>query len=414
MAQTTQTRGLGGDYSGTVLFLTMGDVNACESSIKALRQYYTFHIQFMPTVYWTGSVYKPAGWCIKDENYQCSNDATLKQRWQAGIQACIQTAVNYGFNRISVIVHGDYEPSYVWRNQLSFDPTVSSGGESYNSIGLLPVATALRAVLASQPNARGYFAMAGEMGTSTFQYPLSWLALYNSYKTFFNNYKILVGTELNYQKVCNCVNTQISDPFTYAAEYNKSAPAAIAKTGWSKANAVKFLQATDFLSVSIYHPVTSATPPVTDFTRGLDWFSDELASWGFSLDAYNKIKPLHIGESGFGGADADGVSVAPNYQYAIRHPFFGVWYPAGSNNPWLIKLYSSVRRAWHRTLFLWLQSQQKTRFYIEVSFNFCAGSFDFMGVQPQSTGFYDGCIANNLKSHNRVTHGLAPLALCTA
>jgi hypothetical protein len=52
---------------------------------------------------------------------------------------------------------------------------------------------------------------------------------------------------------------------------------------------------------------------------------------------------LIISEWGFGGGNVDGVTVSPDVEYLVLHPFFGFWGQAGANNPWANPEYQAIR-----------------------------------------------------------------------
>ena len=102
-----------------------------------------------------------------------------------------------------------------------------------------------------------------------------------------------------------------------------------------------------------------------------------------------------------------GDKIAPSLERVAKTPFFGLWYPYRSeNDPWKNPEYAAYRRKLYKATSDWLKTRGGPRLRLDGVYVWSAGSWDALGVSPQSGGnWIDPQIQSMVKAHNAYVNG---------
>lgn len=301
------------------------------------------------------------------------SDPAVRAELKSYYAACFAKAVETKL-AISVLLHlnahGDIQE---WRNHFDFDPLQALAGKTYEQSVLLPVIEALESnVPADWPVD---FSLQGEMGTTVFKHPDSWLTLIERLRSRGKLTKVRFGLSFNYQGVAG-----------------RAVPA-----GTDPAALKKLWDACDFIGVSMYQRV-SMPPRIEDFDLAVGLFAGEFQGLGCPLPA---AKPLHFVEVGLGGgglSEVDWKSRVPatSAADAARAPYLGS--PSATQaDPWADPSLKSLRGDYHRVLCRYL-ADTRQRHPVRRAFLWSFGSWDPQGLEEPR--FADLDIIRGINDHN--------------
>jgi hypothetical protein len=58
-------------------------------------------------------------YCYRDNSYKCNDvNPGMIANFKAGMESCIQYAVDQGFTTVSMLPHLDNDATYTWRNKV--------------------------------------------------------------------------------------------------------------------------------------------------------------------------------------------------------------------------------------------------------------------------------------------------------
>lgn len=262
-----------------------------------------------------------------------------------------------------------------WRNWVNFDPVVQYGGFSYEQLMIDTLADALSETV--KPETHVEMALSGEMGTSLFRYPQSYLAIIERLRARPALKQLKIGISLNHGGI--------------AGKNNPTGAPDIELTSEQRRSMQKLIDTCDFVGMSFYRPV-DVNPTRADFVRGIEHYMGEFQEFGLIVPT---TKPMQFSEVGIGGSDTDD-GAAPNLAKAAAAPWEGTANP--QNNPWRDPSLQALRRQYHRSLLEFMDAQP-ARWPVTAAFFWSLGSWDPLG--QQNAEFADPEIVAAVIRHNQ-------------
>ncbi|KAF8071154.1 rimM [Scenedesmus sp. PABB004] len=463
----------GTEISSSVLIYALADMARapdggpapCEVAIARSAGFNARKVSFVLTVFtvWNGNVPNATRYYYKDSRGQfVPAAAAVIADWQAGLTRCFRAAVDAGarrgraasaaraggrrarahaavrtsaprprpagFTTLHVVGHanvirGRLHDRSLWRNVVRLHPAMRFGPEpaasfSYADTMLLPAAAALAAATSNDTAVE--FAVAGEMGLSTWSFPREWLALLQTARSVSARGKDparhAYGVSFNYNKVCACVEPEERDPAVYNATYLERFDRFRAAGGLASVDVPgmrALLDASDFIGVSCYAPLPLELGPAA-MEAPLRNLAFELSPFGIDLRRLvgPQRKRLICTEQGLGGYAADSAERVPgSLDYVRAHPYAGS--PPGydaARDPWKVPAYAAYRRRLYEVLAGWAAAGGGPQYRIDGVFVWSSGSWDLHGVHPSSPeageSYADPAIQASVRAANALVNGL--------
>ncbi|HVT29635.1 MAG TPA: cellulase family glycosylhydrolase [Lacipirellulaceae bacterium] len=261
-----------------------------------------------------------------------------------------------------------------WRNWIDFDPLTSYSGFTYADLMLGTIADALAET--TTPDTHIEMALSGEMGTSLFRYPESYLAVVRQLRGRPKLKQLRIGISLNHGGIAGQRNPSGAPDFRLSKQKQQHMQCLIDDC--------------DFVGMSCYAPI-SAQPTADDFVHGIDRFMGEFQQYGLRVPT---TKPMQFSEVGLGGGHVR-YGEEPDPLKATQSPWEGSGNP--HNNPWRTEPMQKLRRQYHKALLEFLTTQP-ARWRVSAAFFWSMGSWDPIGQsQPE---FADAEIIAAIEKHN--------------
>lgn len=305
-----------------------------------------------------------------------------------------------------------------WRNTLLFSPTQEYGQFSYETAILNTIADTLVESVQSSDDVQLAFTLQGEMGATIFFFADEWMDVMDRIRQRIDSQRsedappVKIGIHQNNAKLCGCFQVGFEGPHDeYIAMLDDM------DTSLMDFESIRQLYANaDYLGISAYVPMKSATFDLCDFEGLLERTDVELSYFNLSLKEITGRfdTRLHYSEFGVGGGSSNsGKTPAVTATQAARYPYYGIHGKhTCENDPFRMcecdamgtcPTENPVReyRRYYFDQFSTYLSQGGCRYHnIEVVYVWGTGSWDVLGVYPPDRSWEDPVVIDTIRQHN--------------
>lgn len=321
-------------------YILHGSTSRCIQMVDRAAEQMNSRLTFAPVLFWVDRNQKaPLPWQTSRVSYFCfqryaQTDGTVSCKpasqtdidtFQAGMQACFASAVQYKMSIHITPQLSDGTGRAAWQNLLKLNPLAKYEGFSYFEIMLRPLAHAINGAVQEDTNV--FFALQGQLGFLLFMHPLEYLQTTGTLHHIMRDGLpvqwpefIKFGISLNYNKLCGCILTDLDDPASYIQQF----PAAFRsyRHNFDFALLHELFNRIDFVSVS------GSAPLSEDFSAGklqarLEMFARELAVYGMNLYQRQKDHTLELHWCEIGFDDSHDIAGPVGVTAGVKHPFGG-------------------------------------------------------------------------------------------
>lgn len=376
----------------------------CINMVEKVSAFGGTRVNFVPTHYWMDS--RQANvvdyYCAMDGAMYCHGFSSDRvDSFREGMRACMQAAVDKHLS-ISLVPHlDDGSGRNSWRNGLLYDPLAKYGGYSYDDVMVKPLVQALQQVH-FHSDTRVWFAITGEMSATVMRYPNEYIQIINRIRNELRQGKeghrdtsrIKVGISLNWNKL---------DEVNW--------PKNGARVPGLDQNAVyNLFSSSDFVGISAYSPFSASFG--TDQLEVSVWqFESSLKAINPALVSFirpNSGKELHYSEFGLGGGRGEGgCCPARSPAEVAQTPFNGISGPyIAHEDPWKNHDVREFMRRYYREASKFFMRGGGPTFHLDACFLWNLGSWDVLGIYPESTvngqgSYRDEVVVEVVKNHNQ-------------
>jgi len=353
----------GVSLNSSIILFGEHDFNNCSRQVQKAITFGNTKLQLIPTLYADLNENQVLGYYYRDAKYRYQK---VNHQWIKSFTDQMNKCIQYAYSKkiqITITPHLDDKDGIVWRNKFIFDPLMDYQGHSYYSIMLAPLAQ-----VSSHKNL--YLNLSGEMGTSLYNYPHSYIEIMNKLKSM----PFKKGISLNY-------NNQFGSSHRF------------------KKAIASFLKKLDFIGFSNYFSVPKYC------TKGD--FQQHLLRFLAPLYSYRKYLPkkIHMTEVGLGGNSSTSRNNFPakTAYAAAQTPHSGIWGKyVLSNDPWKISSLKEMRIRYYNGLLSYLEVvKRRPKFHITHAFLWSLNSWDVQGLYSTSTKYRDHEISQSIIEHNQ-------------
>ncbi len=373
--------------NSSILLFNDRDYAECPLQVEKAALLGNDTLSFVPTFYFTRPTElsnQLEAYCRASDHRECHPlDVVYLGQVKRQLQNCFRRTLELGM-KITILMHVDDAVRGYWRNNLVFDPLQNYEGYSYKSVALDTVAVALKN--AADEHLRYHqpalplihFALAGEMGSSVFEFPESYLNILNEMKVTFGPVA-KIGINYNHDVIGGG-----------GRRYSRK-----------KLRVVQDLfEASDFVGISAYTPLDARQLSPQSFSKNISFFKSQLRrEYGLTL---GRRQEVHFSETGLGGGSAANNNSAPAQDSieAAAHPYSGL---GGEYSrlldPWLNLDLQNFRCKFHRMLLDYLDGGDPQQ-PLTQAFLWNAASWDAQGLYPGSAVYADEEIIQMIREHN--------------
>jgi hypothetical protein len=366
----------GAVLNSSVLLFSEFDLRRCPSQVQKAAQFGNKRISFTPSIHFIADQkWNLQSYCMLRSTLTCEPiTPQVLETFQNYMKACFEATVANNMG-ITIIPHlDDAIPGGLWRNFLMFDPLVNYEGYSYYDVVLKPLLNALSQTV--KPNSLILLSLQGEMGTTIFAKPDSYVLLIKKIRQDYPTLNLQLGVSVNW----NGVDGDLHKRETI------SAPAV-----------QRLIASLDFLGVSAYHPVAYPMTP--------DVFNTSILS---TVNDFKKLGvmvptniPLVFSEAGLGGWGwYNGPFKAETPEQAAGAPFAGVTGAYSlETDPWQNPALRKFRYQYHENLLKFLAGPPTTWRVINA-FLWNSASWDVQGIYTAENYYADPDIIELIKKYN--------------
>lgn len=405
-------------------YILHSNTSRCIQLVDRAAEQIHSRLNFAPVLFWVDRNQKaPLPWQTNRVSHFCfqryaQTDGTVSCKpasqtdidtFQAGMQACFASAVQYKMSIHVTPLLSDGTGRAAWQNLLKLNPLAKYEGFSYFEIMLRPLAHAINGAV--QEDTKVFFALQGQLGFSLFMHPLEYLQTTGTLHHIMRDGLpvqwpefIKFGISLNYIKLCGCMLTDVDEPASYIQQF----PAAFRsfRHNFDFALLHELFNRIAFISVSGSAPMSEEFSAEKLQAR-LGMFARELAVYGMNL--YQRQKDhtleLHLYETGYDDShdNAGPVGLAAGVKQTFGGPI-KIHKEAEDINSAGLGTTSMVKDYYNQAI-KFLSEQHNFKLQVDAVFLSNQGPWDIQGIY-QDVAIQDGLYRNSvvaemIRHHNQ-------------